>query len=852
MKAPVATYRVQLNKNFDFEKLKAIIPYLAHLGISHIYASPIFMAKKGSLHGYDIVNPKKISDELGGEKAFDNLTREAAAYKLEWLQDIVPNHASYSLENKMIYDLMEKGSGSKYHGFFDVDWSYPSPKLRGRLLAPFLEKSYQECLKQGELSLIFNKGFKVRYNSNEFPINVITAKLNNAFVKETIDEYKKSPELLDKLLSTQIYALSHWKTALKRINYRRFFDIIDLMGLRMEDPTVFQETHRLTLQLLALGKISALRVDHIDGLFNPEEYIEKLRQLLPDTYIVVEKILTDEENLPRTWQVQGTTGYEFLNHVNGLFVKDTGGLEIDRFYRQFTGNTQDFSDLLHECKKFIVKEYFLGDVRNLARLINQSLGKMQYGGKVDSERIMQAVIELLACFPVYRTYLDQRNTQATVKVPFIGALKAAEQRNPALADVFASFYYLLAQCEKSEEALRTVMRLQQFTGAIMAKGFEDTAFYRYNRFLPLNEVGSNPEKFGCSIEEFHKFNQYRQRDWPLSLNATSTHDTKRGEDVRARLNVLSEIPLEFQKHVKKWSELNADKKTQIDDRPAPDRNEEYYIYQTLLGAFPFNAVDRQEFTGRLKVHMTKALREAKKHSSWVAPDMPYEEATTNFASEVLESESFLTEFLPFQKKIACSGFFNSLAQVLLKVTCPGVPDFYQGTELWDLNLVDPDNRRPVDYQIRQQMLADVSRIKPSTAGELWRDIEDGKAKMYVTFKSLEFRKEQKDLFEDGTYVPLAVEGQLKEHVVAFCRQKDDRLTIVVVPMFLTNLIRGEEKGEAGIEWGNTALTLPMTAPTVWKEVFTGKSLNTQDRRLPISEVLSTFPAALLHSGDING
>ncbi len=849
MRAPTATYRMQLNRDFTFNALKDTVPYLAALGISHIYASPIFKAKPGSMHGYDIVDPNSVSEELGGQSAFEELTRTVAEWGLEWLQDIVPNHQSYSLSNEMVYDLMEKGADSRYGGFLDVDWNYPSQRLRGKILVPFLEKSYAECLRHGQISLVYDNGFTIKYGNMEFPVNAHSTETlqKNGSIKQTIKRYNSDPALIAALLSTQFYLLAHWEVALKQINYRRFFDIIDLIGTRMENPEAFEETHRLIFQLLTSGNVSALRIDHVDGLFEPEAYLRRLRELLPDTYMVVEKILTVDEDLPDLWPVQGTTGYDFLNYVNKLFIQQAQEDQFDLAYRRFTGNTQAFSDLLYDSKKFVVVNYFLGEVRNLARLIYRTLRKLQYDANFSRDGLKAAVVELLACFPVYRTYLNPQSQ--CEDAPFKLALELAGQRNPKVKQELAAIAHLLKKSKNSNLALRALMRFQQFTGAVMAKGFEDTALYRYNRFLSLNEVGGNPAQFGCKVEEFHGFNRLRQQKWPLSLNATSTHDTKRGEDVRARLNVLSEIPNEWQSNILEWSKLNAAKKRQINGKPAPDANEEYCLYQTLLGVFPWDMDELNGFTDRLKLHMVKALREAKTNSNWLSPNKKYEETVTAFVADILSSKEFLEAFLPLQKKIAYYGFFNTLSQTLLKITCPGIPDFYQGTELWDLNLVDPDNRRPVDFQTRKNMLSEVSRLEPSKAQILLENPADGKAKLYLIYKSLVLRRRLKALFEEGAFTPLAAEGSLSGHVVAFSRQKSDESVVVVVPRFLTQLLNPWEEWNK-ICWAESSIRLPEISG--WTDILTGRILRPHDRRLLISDTLAVFPVAILYSGDVNG
>jgi len=713
-----------------------------------------------------------------------------------------------------------------------------------------LSKHFADCLKQGEITLTFENGFKIKYGSLKFPINPATAQqLRGKPTQETLNDYNGNPECLANLLSKQAYALAFWKAALKQINYRRFFDITDLIGLRMEEQGVFEQTHRLAVELLKAGKISALRVDHIDGLFKPEEYLQKLRKHAPDAYVIVEKILTGAEELPASWPVQGNTGYDFVNYVNGLFVAQENEKAIDDIYVGFTGNTQAFSELLYDCKRFVIENYFMGDAKNLSRLILQVLRQIQ-GGKLNCKAMTDAIVELFACFPIYRTYLNPTNTSVQASTSFCLALAGAKQKKPSVTKELNAIEFLLNLSGSSDVALEALMRLQQFTGSVMAKGLEDTAFYRYCRLLSLNEVGGNPAKFGLSTEDFHKYNLAKQIKWPLSLNASSTHDTKRGEDGRARLNVLSQIPWEFERHLTRWAEDNAQEKTRTNGKTAPDANEEYFVYQTLLAAYPFEEAKMQDFAQQLTAYMVKALREAKVNSSWLAPNVPYEEAVTHFVTAVLQNKRFLDDFLPFQKQIARYGVYNSLAQTLLKTTCPGIPDFYQGSELWNLSMVDPDNRRPVDFQLLQRLLAEISSIKSSQAKTFLENYETGKAKLYVIFKALEVRRRLKGLFEEGTYLPLKVEGELGKHLFAFARSKDASFAVVVVPRFVVSLLE-PSLSWSEVDWKDTSLTLPAQAPASYIEMFTGSHLHLHSTSgsLLISEVLSDFPVALIAGGD---
>ncbi len=847
MKAPLATYRVQLNRGFGFSDLKEVVPYLAKLGVSHIYASPIFKARAGSMHGYDVVDPTSISEELGGAEGFEQLIEEAKSYGLGWIQDIVPNHEAYSLENNRVVDVLQNGVQSRYGKFFDIDWNHPSLRLNGRVLVPFLAKELAESVEQKEISLAFDGEFKIRYGSLEFPVNSkSTQKLQSAEnPQETIKQVSQDPELLKGLLSEQFFSLSYWRDAFGEINYRRFFDILDLIGVRVEEPTVFEETHRLSLDLIVSGKVEGLRVDHIDGIFDPEKYLQTLRQRVPEAYLLVEKIITNNESLPDSWPIQGSTGYDFVNQLNGLFIEQTNEAAITSVYQRFTSNTQTFDEVLFECKKTVIESYFQGDVNNLARLLNQTLRGLNRH-QFEPAKMSAAVNALIACFPVYRTYLNPNNP-TDQKGYFRRALIQARQREPEVTKELDAIDWLIGQCRVNSAALEALMRFQQFTGAVMAKGLEDTAFYRYCRLMSLNEVGGDPAKFGVSRKEFHGYNFSRSVSWPLSMNTSSTHDTKRGEDARARLNVLSEIPKEFEEHLQSWSEINAKYKTKIDRELAPDGNEEYLIYQTLLGSYPFEDSELPEFTQRAAAYIVKALREAKTHTSWLNPNPKIENAANQFINQILSDKSFLADFLLFQKRVAHYGFFNTLAQTLLKITCPGVPDFYQGSEIWNLSMVDPDNRRPVNYKKRGQFLGEVSQFDPSSVKLLLEDYVSGKVKLYLIFRALQVRRKLKGLFEEGIYVPLTVEGSLGEHVFAFMRKRLESYVVVVVARFLAGLL--EKPQVWSVNWKDTAVVLPSDAPSVWRDAFTDLEDKASFGRLPVNEVLSSFPTALLIGGN---
>jgi (1->4)-alpha-D-glucan 1-alpha-D-glucosylmutase len=754
-------------------------------------------------------------------------------------------------------------------------------------LAPFLKESFEKCLQQGQISLSYHNGFRIKYGDLEFPVKIssytrifsgstcnlflpfhdernLFSKLEQNYDKDEtlryeiegiLDQYNRDPSLLRSLLSEQIYVLTNWRTAFKEINYRRFFDIIDLICLRVEEKNEFETTHKLILQLLAEQKIAGLRVDHIDGLHDPAEYLNRLRKAAPDEYLVVEKILLNGESLPESWPVQGTTGYDFLNKLNGLFIANQNKSKMTSNYKEFTKSKKPFNELLVECKKSVIRNYFRGDLENLTRLTYQILKSRQYGKKFTMYNTREAVIELLSAFSVYRTYVSEINSTGKELGNFKDALHASLQRNRKIGPELEAIGMLLDESASSKDVLQLIMRLQQFTGPIMAKGLEDTALYVYNRLLSLNEVGGEPTKFGLSQDDFHRFLKSRQTNWPMSLNATSTHDTKRGEDARARINVLSEVPFEFYNQIKKWSILNFKKRKTVNNKLVPNKNEEYYFYQTLLGSFPFEQTELPEFTNRLRFHMTKAVREAKINSTWNSPNLQYEEGVTSFVTELLEvgkTNAFMNEFMPFQKKIAFSGFLNSLSQTLVKIASPGVPDFYQGTELWDLNLVDPDNRRQVDFQKRQRYLEEIKNLKSTEVQGLTSRFEDGRVKIFEINKALEVRSKEKTLFQNGIYIPLRSKGSHRHHVIAFCRKEETRYAVIIAPRFLANLIHMQQLSFNDV-WKNTFVCLPKGAPKVWNEIFTGKSLVSKkignDEAFCVEELLQIFPVAMLLSGE---
>jgi len=935
MNIPTSTYRLQFNPEFGFQNAAGIVPYLADLGISHIYASPIFKSRKGSPHGYDGVDPNQLNAELGAGSDFKKLHRKLARNKIGWLQDIVPNHMAFDYANRMLMDVLQNGSFSRYYAFFDIEWDQPQKTTHTQLMAPFLGRRFARCLKNGELKLSFDdSGFGVNYYQLKLPLKMesyaellkpISAKLriklgdehvdyaalvdvivrldnlslsnsvanrreevrwiksnlnnlygSNAVIRQCFEEMLriyneggKNGEHFDdfgKLLSEQVFRLCYWKVANEQINYRRFFDINELICLRQENREVFDATHRLIKVLVDDGYVNGVRIDHVDGLARPAEYLRWLREHLGDTYILVEKILQPEESLPTSWPIQGSTGYDFTLRVNGLFCVAKNEEEFDRIYEAFSRQTAGFEQIVYSCKRQVLKNQLGGDLNNLAGRIKQIAGQTACGCNLTFQRLKQSLTEILVRFPVYRTYVDRREPAGADRVFIRAAVESASRCRPQLAPELTFIEHLLleklwARASKdnpgtTEDTEKIIMKFQQLAAPLTAKGFEDTALYVYNRLVSLNEVGGDPRRFGCSANDFHKFIKNRARLWPHSMNSTATHDSKRGEDVRARINVLSELPGEWNEHLNRWQALNQGKKVRFNGEEVPDQNEEYLLYQTLLGAYPFEDAPGDFFIERIGEYMIKAVREAKIHSSWTEVNADYEAALVSFAQKLLhpiEGRPFLKTFLPFFKKVAFYGVWNTLSQTLLKITAPGVPDFYQGAELFDFHLVDPDNRRPVDFKKRKQFLAEILNDFSADPMRLIRDLlanrNDGRIKLFLIARALKTRNEQAALFQHGSYAPLAATGKFKAHIIAFARAHKNHGSITVAPRFLTGLAKENQNPLGHRFWRDTEIIFKEKPASRWKNIFTEEILGAKSS-LRIGSILQHFPCALLLREDI--
>ncbi len=698
---------------------------------------------------------------------------------------------------------------------------------------------------------------------------------------------KNSPrsfDVLDALVSNQAYRLAYWRVAGEEINYRRFFDINQLAAIRMEQPTVFQEAQQKILDLVSSGAVTGLRIDHVDGLYDPQGYLAQWQtwaaeqfHATPDSqgrvlYLLVEKILGTGERLNPDWPVHGTTGYTFLSMVNHVFVQGAHERQMEQLYTRFTKNSILYDDLIYHCKKLIMTSSMAGEINALGHELNVLSEQNRRSRDFTLNSLIYAIREIIACFPVYRTYIRPEAEEAVTdrdRAYIRLAVVRAKRRNPALSNLVFDFIRdLLMNAPNNSspldwEMLRPfVMKFQQTTSPVTAKGVEDTAFYQYNRLISLNEVGGEPQHFGIPLENIHQYMQERAAHWPWSLSSTSTHDTKRSEDVRARINVLSEIPTEWRNHLRTWNRLNKKAAHRLEEQLVPSRNEEYFIYQTLLGVWPFESYSEEasrQLIERLHTYAIKALREAKVTSSWLNPDEAYEQAVQKFLTRILSptsSNAFLEDFLPFQKRVAGYGIYNSLAQVLIKTLAPGIPDFYQGTELWDLSLVDPDNRGLVNYAFYQDRLAELQdlqqKLEPIELIQfLFQHADNGLIKMFITHTALRYRKNHTSLFLNGTYVPLEARGDHAEHVCGFLRQENTNVCLTIFPRFLTQRISDPTILPLGERtWGQTQVSLPEgLEDRSYRNIFTQEIVAPQKTSdmvgLPLATLFAHFPFALL-------
>lgn len=899
---PASTYRLQFHKDFTFSDLESILPYLHSLGVGAIYASPIFDAVPGSQHGYDIVNPNRINPELGTEAQLRDISRKLREYGMGWIQDIVPNHMAFHSNNLWLMDVLEKGRYSVFASFFDLGWT--SDLFHGRLIVPFLASPLDDVLTNGDLALAYERQRLVlRYFDSTYPIHprsyatvlggddapdAIRQLVQQIAELHTIDEpvpynlrwhelvlqldalsqvndirdhiqecircVNDDPALMRNITDEQNYKLAAWQQSDQIINFRRFFTINQLIGLNMQEDKVFDHYHTLIKKLIDDQVFQGLRIDHVDGLYDPTRYLTRLRNLVgPEIYITVEKILQHGEELP-PWPVQGTTGYDFLAQVNQVLTDGRAAPVFSEFYSGLLNDIEPLEEKIRQKKSDILKQHMNGELDNLCRLFRDSaLGREETRTAIPAEDLKAVIAALLVFCPVYRSYGNRMPLEAEEATWLQDLFHKIRKHHPELNDALGLLREALidisqaGDADYNDKARRFYMRCMQFTGPLMAKGFEDTLLYTYNRFIGHNEVGDSPVVFGIPPETFHDNMKWRHARWPLAQSATATHDTKRGEDVRARLAVLTWMPADWLSLVHTWFDQHAGKT----EGGIPDANDEYFIYQVLAGAFPFTPAEEGAFKPRLEAYLTKALREGKRNSSWAAPNATYEAGVIDFTHRLLQrGQPFKKQLREFLGAITDGAIVNSLAQVLLKLTCPGVPDIYQGTELFDLSLVDPDNRRPVDYALRQQWLADISaeRNTPRLMRELWTDRRSGKLKLWLVHALLQLRKESSDLFTAGEYIPLDTAGAYHEHVLAYARRLDKAWCVVLVPLQLTTMCRQQRKTPPALNWKDTHVLLPPAAPTAWYNCLNSTQGKAPDG-LPVIEIFKDLPIGVVKLKD---
>ena len=886
---PESTYRLQFHAGFTFRQATEVVPYLADLGVTHCYASPYLKARPGSTHGYDVIDHCSLNPEVGTEREYEAWVEAMRRYGMSHILDIVPNHVGVATnDNKWWNDVLEHGPASRFGNYFDIAWrGSPRPELHDKVLLPVLGGHYGEVLEKGELRLVYEGGKPaVAYYDRRFPVSPKTYDLifgpggkPSAGRVEAMNGKPGDPrsfDRLDDLLSAQNYRLAYWRTASDEINYRRFFDINDLAALSMERQEVFDDTHAFIFRLVAEGKVAGLRIDHPDGLYDPKQYFDRLQRRAAELnsqplYVVAEKILAPDEPLPAEWACHGTSGYDFLVQLNGLFIDRANEAAFTRLYHDWTGDDTPFEELVYRKKLLILDISLASELQMLAHRLDRIAQKDRHTRDFTHNGLRHALREVIACFPVYRSYVSETGIHETDRLHMDTAIRHAIERNPKtdpsvfhfVRDAVLQKYPDTFEDEDKAEQLQFAGKFQQLTAPTTAKGIEDTAFYIYNRLISLNEVGGEPSHFGVPPEQLHRYFADRQRHWPYALSALSTHDTKRSEDVRARINVLSEIPDEWRQCVERWGRLNEPHKQDVAGLAAPDRNEEYLLYQTLVGAWPLGEPAGDEyatFVKRVQAYMEKALREAKVHTSWTNPNADYDAAVAGFVARILDervSGEFLRDFRAFQRRVSHYGLLHSLSQTLLHLTAPGVPDTYQGQEVWDFSLVDPDNRRPVDYGLRRQMLDGLKRQfdvagpdHPTFITDLLGALSDGRAKLLVTWQALLTRRNHPGLFTTGDYLPLDATGPRRDHLFAFARRHGERRAVVAVPRLLTRLMPDGQLPAGPEVWRDTQLVMPATdRETTFRNVFTGERMTVSPSggSLTVGELLARFPVTLLLS-----
>jgi (1->4)-alpha-D-glucan 1-alpha-D-glucosylmutase len=863
MTPPRATMRLQFHKGFTFDAAVRIAPYLAALHVSHLYASPILTARSGSMHGYDVIDPTQVNPELGGEPGFRRLVAALREVGLGIIVDIVPNHMAVGNDNLWWMDLLSRGRKSRYARYFDIDWDPPHPAMRDKVLLPVLGRPYGEALERREIALTYNVSadrYEARYFEQVFPINPdlradIKRRTLNAFDAKT----RTGRDQLHALLERQNFRLAWWRIANDSINWRRFFDINGLAALRVEDEDVFEATHSKLFQLFADGLIDGVRVDHVDGLADPKEYCRRLRARLTtlanarpqgisrgQLYIIVEKILGAGEELAADWGCDGTSGYDFMDQVSSVLHDPGGELSLGRLWSSISGRPMEFATEEVTARREILDRSFTAQLTALVHVLHQIAITDLSTRDLSRPSIRRSLVEILAGMRVYRTYRGEAADSKTNDAPLMAAVERA--RDTCLRTDRDTVDWLgirlasvarVASGDLGDEAAR---RFRQLSAPLAAKAVEDTAFYRYGRLLSRVDVGFDAGRFADSTATFHKKTLQRHRAFPRGMLATATHDHKRGEDVRARLAVLSELSSEWAEQLDRWMRQTTSVRSK--SRLAVSEGDVAILFQMIVGAWPpmLSVSDHSEcaaYAKRLATWQQKALREAKLLTEWTVPNEAYESAAPEFLAAIFAGP-LLPEIEAFAHRISAAGAVNGLSQLLLKLTSPGVPDFYQGTEFWDLSLVDPDNRRPVDFGSRMQAVSTDAHID-----DLAKNWEDGRIKQAVIQRSLAFRRASPALFSHGRYLPLAAEGPAAEHVIAFARVHGREAAITVVTRFATRLLpTGGGILIPQAAWGSTRLCLPKKIGPRFRDALTNEILSGEDGiSLPLA--LKNLPVALL-------
>ncbi|MDQ3688827.1 MAG: malto-oligosyltrehalose synthase [Chloroflexota bacterium] len=822
---PRATYRVQLHAGFTLDDACAIVPYLAELGISHLYTSPILQAAPGSMHGYDVVDHGSVSDELGGAAALERLTDALRAHGMGLVLDIVPNHMAISdRRNRWWWDVLEHGRASRYAAYFDIDWDPPEHRLRDVILLPVLPDHYGRVLEAGEIRLVQEDGhLVVAHGAHRFPLAPPTvARLEAAAgdaqgLDAAVAAINADPELLDEILGAQHWRLAFWRSAARDLGYRRFFDIDDLVGLRMEAEGVFDDTHALALELVADGRADGLRIDHPDGLRDPAAYFARLRAAAPDAWIVAEKILEPEETLPTEWPIQGTTGYRFANLVSALLVDPDGAPGLTAMWAEVADAGPEWEAIALAARRQVLSSVLGSDVNRLTKVFLEVCEAHRRYRDFTRHELHHALREVAAALPVYRTYVRPDEGISDRDARLIGdAVALAAARRPDLDPELFGFLGRILRLEvEGPLAADLAMRFQQLTPAAMAKGVEDTAFYRHHRLVALNEVGGDPGRFGTGVEAFHRAMELAQDAWPFSMLALSTHDTKRSADVRARLALIAEDVDEWRVAV---GRLRSAAGLHRRGPELPTDADAYLFFQVMVGAWPIDA-------DRAAAYLAKASREAKLRTSWTAPNAAYDEALTAFVLGCLGDPGFVAAVEAAVEPLLDAGRCAALAQLALQLTAPGVPDLYQGSELWDLALVDPDNRRPVDFDLRRSLLHETSSM---SAAQAWERRDGGVAKLWLIQRALRIRTDRPNSFgRGGTYRELSVRGEHADAVVGYARAND---VATVAPRLIRRVAR--------LGWGDTVVELP---PGTWR----GLGGSTHAGETLVDALLAEFPVGIL-------